>query len=250
MFHLAAWSKLIDNTANTDVTPVTDDILPIQNSHFVLPQDMQLVAAWAASATLSRARLNSGSLRQVNPPYFRPLNVAALPANDPNLVELAHRPFTLKGQEELILEATSGVAMGTERSTFLAWMMPNFDPAPQGDTYFIRFTSTTAAVANVWTTLAVTFETSLPKGRYAAVGCELQSTNGQAHRLIFDNQIWRPGFLSISSLGNRTHVYDYRQTLGKWGEFTTVSLPRFQVLVNGTDAAHEGYLQCVRLPGF
>lgn len=246
-FHLAAYTELIDNTANTDVNALTDDVLTILNNHFILRQPMKLIAAWMAAATLSRARFDSPTIRFYGNPYVRPINVAALPANNPNMAWYDEKPIILPAGEELAVQATSGIAMGTERFTALAWLQTMRDPVPAGTPYSVRFTSTTAAVANSWTTLTITLESSLPTGAFAMVGSECQSTNQFAHRWIFDEQIERPGFLSITGLGNRQFWESYRQPFGTMGRFTNVALPRLQVLANGADATHEGYLTLVKL---
>lgn len=246
MFHTMAWAKTVDSTADTDMTPVTDDIVSIQNSHFVLSQEMKLIAAMAMSATLTRAKLASPSMRQIASPYIRPINVAAIPANNANMWLLDHSPFTLKPYEEIQLQVTSGVAM-TEPAAGLAWIQDNYVPIPSGNIIPLKIASTTAAVSNTWTTLSITFADTIPTGRYAAVLSECQSTNARAHRWIFSNQMWRPGFPSFAALSSRLPYAIEKGQFGVMGYFNSNDLPRLQVLVNGTDAAHEAYLHVVRV---
>lgn len=246
MFHLFAFSEVIANTANIDIDAVQEGIMTVMNTHLLLPTDMQLVAASAFSATLSRARIVAPSLRQVGIPYIRPIFQAVIPPQDPNLQDLTKFPLRLRANEEIAIQATSGVAM-TERFTALLWLMDRYEPIPPGDVYTLYGTSTTAAVANTWTQLAITWNDQLPNGTYVVIGSEIQSTNAQAHRWIFNNQYLRPGFMSVSGLGNRSAPLSYDGRLGILGRFTTVTLPRAEVLVNGTDAAHDVYLQAIKV---
>lgn len=246
LFHLAAYTVAIGTTANTDITALTDDILPITNGHFIPPNDYDLIAACVMSPTLTRARLNSGTIRQINPTYIRPITAAAVPGTNPGVMNLRRDPFRVKGQEELALEATSGVAM-TERLTGLIWLERRFEAVPVGDVYIIRASSTTAAVANAWTTIALTFETGLPAGRYAIIDSDCQSTNAIAHRFMLDNQFERPGNMSITAVANRKADILTAQMLGKYGEFSTYSLPRCQVLCNSADNAHDLYISVVKI---
>lgn len=246
MFHLAAYTASIANTTDLDVAALTDDILTIQNSHFVLNQRMSLLAAFAASATLSRAKLASPSMRQIAPPWIRPINVALLPAANPNVWILDYNPFQIPPFEELQMQVTSGVAM-TERFTGLIWLADQITPVPTGNVIPLRWTSTTAAVANAWTSLAITFADTLPSGIYAMVMSEAQSTNAIAHRWIISNQLYRPGYLSFAALGSRTPYAMARGQFGNMGVFRSNDLPRVQVLANAADAAHEGYLHVVRV---
>lgn len=246
MYHLAAYTASIGNTADTDVTALADDILTIQNSHFVLTQPMGLIAAMAMSATLSRAKLASPTMRQVASPFIRPITVAAIPAANPNMWLVDDNPFRLVPYEEIQCQATSGVAM-TERFTALIWLQDVMTPIPSGNMIPLRLTSTTAAVANTWTTVTATFADTIPTGRYAMIESECQSTNAQAHRWIISNQYWRPGMPSMAALGSRL---PYSITKGQWGVmgyFNSNDLPRLQVLCNGADAAHEAYLHVVRV---
>lgn len=247
MFHLSAFTALLGTTADTDITALQDDILAIQNNHFLPQVDLSVVKLWVASATLSRVKLNSPKIRQINPTFIRPINVGTLPANNPNYSHFDGSQLVVKAQEELQMLATSGIAMGTERFTGLVWLSTGINPIPTGDIYTCRFTSTGTAGANAWTTISYTMDTILPQGLYSMVSSELQSTNALAHRWIFSNQYWRPGGLSLTSLGNRSDfdLYDFEQ--GEYGRFATFDLPRLQVLCNGADAAHEGYFTVVRV---
>lgn len=247
MYHLCAFTEAIAAAAETDADALTDQILTIQNNHFLLGKDMRLMAFWSGSTTLTRVRLSQPSLRMIALPYMRPITQAIIPPTDPNLADLSNFPLTLHGGEEFACLATTALAMGTERFTGLAWLMDSYDPAPQGEAYTLRFSSTTALVANTWTDLSLTWADNIPQGLYAAIGSEVQSTNGIAHRWIFDSQYWRPGHLSITGLGNRSAAQNYNGKLGVMGRFGPTTLPRLQGLGNGTDNAHEGYLSCIRI---
>jgi hypothetical protein len=76
---------------------------------------------------------------------------------------------------------------------------------------------------------------------------ECQSTNAIAHRWIIPNQIPRPGFPSFAALGSRLPYAMSSGQLGLMGSFRSNDLPRPQLLVNGTDNAHEGYLYVIRV---
>lgn len=248
MFHLAAYTSSQIGAANQQMAALSDDVLFIQNNNFLLQQDMSLLFAAAMSVTINRVRLNSPTMRLVAPKYIRPHIAAVIPGSNPNVDFEYNAPFILKGLEEITAEFTHGNAMA-ERGTVLIGVADRVTPVPAGPVWPLRVTSTTAAVANAWTTIALTFETQLPAGTYSVIGSEMQSTNAIAHRYIFDNQYYRPGFLSLSALSGRNAFETYEYPFGEWGRFRTTNLPRCQVLCNGADAAHEGYLFVVKLTG-
>lgn len=147
--------------------------------------------------------------------------------------------------EELAIQATSGLAMGTERLTALIALQDMPEPIPAGTPYAVRFTSTGAANANAWTTIAFTMDQSFPTGTFDMIASEVQSTNAIAHRWIFDVQQPRPGFISLTSLANRGNWWQYLFRYGKMGSFINTAMPRLQVLCNAGDASHEGYMWVV-----
>ncbi len=247
MFHVAAYTASLGNVTNSDTAALTDDILAISNGHFLPQQDMNLAFAFGAGPNTDRIRIVSPTNRQITLPFIRPINVAALPATDPNVGDYRENPFRVRGLEELAIETTTN-AIGPSRITVLLGLWDRPEPQPPGDVFTFRGTSTTAAVANTWTTIVTTFADILPAGNYVVTGMEVQSTNAIAARLILENQVWRPGSVSISALGNRTHAMFYKGGLGSWGRFRSTRLPIVQVLANAADAAHEIYLDIIRVP--
>lgn len=246
MWHLCAYSALTAAAVTNNDTPaLQDDIITIQNNHFLLPYNMNVAAAYASGVALTRARINSPTVRQMNPGYVHPINVALLPANDPNVQVYPPGFLALMGQEEVQFEITDSQAAG-ERIYGLLWLYTQLQAIPPGDIHWCRLTSTVTHTASVWTTIAYTLETGLPPGEYTMISSFVQNTTGIAHRWIFDNQYLRPGFLSTASLANRINREAYTYEWGRMGAFRTFSLPRLQVLSNAADTAAEAYIALVR----
>lgn len=245
-YHLSAFAATLGPGTDLDVSAVTDDIITIQSSHLVLPREMDLIACAAMSATLDRARLASPTTRQIFNPYIRPITVGALPGNNLNIQLLDHAPFQIRAWEEIQAQVT--IAPGTtEPACVLAWLRLQPEQVPSGRVYPWRWSSTTAAVANAWTTCVLTFADNLPVGQYAVIGSEHFSTNARAHRIIFPDQVYRPGMPSFASTGQRLPYAMSMYQFGVMGYFRSNAIPTVQVLVNGTDATHTGYLHVVRV---
>lgn len=248
MFHLTAWFGTTPAAVQTafDLPPLAEPNFHIQNAHVIIPRPMNLLAAWAGAAAMTQARFNSGSIRQVNPLYIVPTELNVLPTSNGPLADWTHNPFRIIGPEELVVETGSSNAAG-EKQKVLAWIGDDMKtPSPVGPQYNLKFTSTTAAVIDAWSQLAITFETSLPLGSYAVIGCEMFSTNLVAFRLIFDNMYWRPGALGKQATQHRQRDLFSDGTLGMWGVFNTISMPRVEVLCNVADAVFTGFLKVVR----
>lgn len=246
MHHTSAYFLNIANVANTDVPAVQDGILTLQNNHILPPQDMPLLYAYAGSATLTRARLTSPSLRQITQPQIRPINVALLPANNPNVMTFQLDGLKVRALEELAMQATSGVAMN-EHFYGVVGLLDRYVPTVAGDKITLRATATTAAVASAWTQIQYTLDDQLPNGTYAMVNSEHISANGIAHRWTFDNQFFRPGMLSFATIGLRTIVENYANAWGEWGRFRNTSQPRLEVLCDAADAVHTMFLEVIKV---
>lgn len=246
-FHVCAYEEAIDNTANADLDAIADNIIQQQNSHFIHASPLQIGFVWIGSANLLRARLVTPRYRQVTTPFIVPIEGAVLPADDPNVADWSDRRLLLPAEEELAIEATSGVACGTEQCVAVVGLYKEPKPAPTGDIYTLRGTSTTAAVARTWTEVTVTWQDQLQSGLYAVVGGKYVATNAIAFRTIFQDQTFRPGALGYAAETTSPWKRQLRGGLGEWGRFRAERRPIIEVLNNGTDSAHTFYLDLVKV---
>ena len=106
-FHLLAYNGAQATTANTDVAPVTDNVVNIVNSHFFPQQDLRLIFAAGMGANITRARISQPSLRLVTLPFIRPLIDAATPASLDRVADFTRNPPRIRGLEEFGFEVTS-----------------------------------------------------------------------------------------------------------------------------------------------
>jgi hypothetical protein len=65
--------------------------------------------------------------------------------------------------------------------------------------------------------------------------------------LIIDGQDWRPGCLSIGTVTDKPSEISMNGGLGEVGRFEQTAMPQVEVLVNGTDADSEVFVQIVRV---
>lgn len=244
-FHTAAYFASLGAVTDADVPVISDDILPQTNSHHFPSRDMKLICAYVSGVTLVRAKIVTPKTRQYGFQYIEPVNAALLPATDPAFTSWYDFPFMLNKEEEVAVQATES-AVGPNNIYAVIWVADQLEPVAPGDAFWIRVTSSTAAVASAWTTLTSTFDVNLPQGLYDVVGLRHESTNSIAARLIFENQYLRPGVLGGVDSSFK-QPWEFRtHKLGRFGSFRTNSLPRIQVLANAADASHVWYMQVIR----
>lgn len=246
MFHFAANYESADNTANLDLNALDDGILSIRNNHHVPSEPLELRAALGLGDELLRARLNSPRVRAMSPIYLLPILNAAVPNTDVQIADFRNNPIRMSAAEEIIWEVTNSGA-GPTATFVLSWLFSSFRPAPTGEVFIVRGTSTTAAVAATWTNVTVTWDFQLPAGVYSVIGAAYYATNAIGFQVQFDGQYYRPGALGFATEGHSVWRGQLNGGLGEWGQFDTVSLPRVRVLNGSTDNAHTFYLQIVRI---
>ena len=247
MFHTAAYSLAIPPGSDLDMPAVLDDILTITNNHFVMTANFQLVAAQVYSPLMDRAKISSPTMRQIAPPYLRPVEQKLVGSSNYNMVLWDNNPFNLVPYEEIQLLATSTIGAATEQATGLIWIQQTEMMIPSGGWIPLRFASVGTAVLGRWTTVPVIFADTIPSGVYAMVLSEVFSSNGQAHRWIVSNQNLRPGYPSFVNSFSRHPYAVSKGQFGMMGQFKSNDLPRLQVYCNGVDAVHTGYLHVVRI---
>jgi hypothetical protein len=247
MMHVFAYyNSALGTTVNTDTVAVVDNIIPIQNSHAIPNDDMQIIAAYAGSPTMLRARINSPTLRQFFPPKILPFNKALLPPNDPHLQDFRSQPLHIPGRQEIQVELTANP--GTTEAAFAFLILQDrFVQAPAGDIFTLRGTATTTCVVGAWTACPVTWDDSLPPGIYSVVGGACYSAGGIAFRIIMDNFYFRPGGVMGATPDLRAPLWQYNGGMGEWGQFRSVSFPRLEVLSSSADTAETLFLNVIRV---
>lgn len=246
MLHVVAFEEVVGTTANTELDAIIDNIFTRSGDNFLPQEDWDLVWAAAIGAELNRARIVSPTNRQITLPFIRPIELAAAPGDDPGVADYRRNPFRIRGLEELAVEATSDTAT-TDQEYAVLGVTLGMRTAPAGNVFTFRGTSTTAAVANTWTTLTTTWADTLPAGTYAIVGMELIGAGNIAGRLILEDQRFRPGCIAGTGVGNRPSPLFQKGALGEWGRFRSTALPQVQVLCNTTTNAHTVYMDIVRV---
>ena len=246
-WHLVAYSGTLQAPlALTQVPAVTDQLLRVNNNNYVMRFASDIPFIHAMGVAMIRARAVAPSWRGITLPEIRPYDTTLVPSDDPNICDLRNRPLQVPATEELEIQVSEG-GVALDRTTVLvALSMGRKAPVRSGRVYTLRGASTTAAVAGAWTGITVAFDDDLPNGSYDVVGLSHQSANGIAARLNFDNQEERPGFPSITALGNRPWAANHDGSMGVLGNFTAWAFPQVEVFCNAADAAHEIYLDVMR----
>lgn len=247
MHHTIAWRESIADIVAEDIAPVVDGIMTIQNNHFLPQKNYSMLYAYYGAAGATRARFITPTFRQLSTPWIRPINLGIVPLDEPNVADYSDNPLLIRGLEELQLEGlqTTGGAAVVVAIAGLA--SQPVGPAPSGDIIAMRGTGATTVTAGGWTNCAITWQDTLPNGQFAVVGLECIGATAVSGRLIFEDQVERPGCLAQGLVSGNGHPLFRYGRLGVWGRFNAFRIPSVEFLCNAADTAQEVYLHLVRI---
>lgn len=245
MFHVVAYESNATLNVETDLTPIPDGLMVIQNGHFLPQVDMKLLFACAMALHVTLARIITPSMRQITTPFIRPLQPTLAGGDLTGIADYSMNPFTIKGLEELQVDAT--VTTTEHVSAILGLSRTQIMPAPQGNIFVMRGTAATTLAANVWTQGAMTWNDSLPAGQYVCVGLEAFGATLRSARLTFENQWERPGCVACATAVQKPSRIFQRGYLGVWGNFSSFRMPTVEFFADAADTAQEVYLHLIRV---
>ena len=250
MFTLAAFSASIATGAPLlQVNALADQHLNVYSNSIAVPEEMPNIFMMSAlAANLTRAQFQSPSLRRIFLEELNPLIVSAIATTPQGVYYLGGDVLPLNPNELLQFWAAQN-AVGAQQVTGLVWLCDT-PPAPidATDVHTLRITASGTAVANAWTNMALSFDQTLPAGRYQLVGARMRSTNMQAFRFVIRGYPWRPGVMGNVNVGDQTLPSNFRRgELGVWAEFTNLVQPTMDVLCNAGDSSFTGELDVIYL---
>lgn len=246
-FHVVAYQlTTAATTADLDMAAITDNIETIQNSHIVPQRDKLLQFAYVGETTLIRAKITSPSIRQYSPIHIRPIDVAAAPTTRTPVGDFRLNSPLLKAFEEIQVQVTNSASSSLVANAILGLSDGPLQPAPSGPILRMRGIGSTTVAANAWTGTAITWADSLAQGTYTVVGLTAISATAIAARLVFDQQVMRPGCIGQVSDAFLSNAMFLNGGLGNWGSFNAFRMPTIEFFCTAADMLQEVFLDFVR----
>lgn len=256
-WHMAAYGEALGIAAsNSDINAITDDVIQTRNSHLIVTEDMDLLAAHPMAASLTRARFGNVALTVRGANHLWPVTRSATVPAFPRPLDLRDYPLRLPRSEEITIEGSNDAA-GADNTWVPLWLAhPNWRRTlPRGlDFFTTRATSVVAAGTEfAWGALTeLVFERDLFGGVYSVVGAHMVAPNAVAFRLFFPRQPlingrqFRPGGLVQNATGNMPWEAQ-NLGFGEWGRFHTFEPPSVQVLADAAGGTLEMRLTLIYL---
>lgn len=224
------------------VPPINDGLIRFNANVIQTTDDWKVYATFVGGADLSQVRLNSPSMRIRGYPNLTPLNDSHLAGSRPGLYDCRDFPLQLKSMENASLQATNAGAAAA-----IALFTMSRDGGNMNVNHSalrkVKFTATLTSIAFGWSPeVNVTLTDDLEAGRYEVYGMECYEADLIAARLVFKDQVERPGIPGqqlVSDIGSPI----YMGGLGVWGSFDSITPPFIQAIhVAAAAQTLNGYL--------
>jgi len=154
-------------------------------------------------------------------------------------------PVPLDPFESLELQCNTDNAGAAQHWGF-ALLSDGSQSPVNGRIYTVRATAAVALTVNTWQNGALTFDQTLPVGRYQVVGMRARGTNLVAARLVFVGGINRPGVFAVNAIGDHDPIKFRHGGFGVFGEFHTNTPPTVDC-AGVTDTAQQFLFDLIRV---
>jgi len=246
-FTLVGWHESIDaSAALTKIAALPDPHVRVEGDNIIVPSLNQLCFCYGVGTGLIRAQLDSPSLRRFLLYDISPVDSYVEPSSPWHWESLLrfNSPYPLDINEPLSAAVLNG---GLQWTTVLVWLSDGAITPITGDFLTVRATGATTLTAYKWTNVAITFDQTLPAGRYAVVGFRYQSPNAIAARLVFPGYAWRPGCIGYDADEEDALPIFRNGRLGIWGEFEHNTPPTVDCLARGADTSQIFYFDLLKV---
>ena len=248
MFTLIGWSESQDSASLVNIAALADPHVRVEGDFIAVPDGVnQLAGLYALGPNLTAAQVLSPSLRRILNMQLGPLDVGAEPVTLPPFLDYTRSPIVLDPEEQLSAQMAEDAA-GASRGTVLAWLSDKPLEPVKGDMRTVRATNTSTLVANAWTNGGLTFDQTLPEGKYQLVGARGMSAGLQAFRFVGVGWDWRPGAIGFDAVQDEEQPIFRNGGLGVWLEFKHNTPPTVDFLSNSADTSQVVFLDLIKMP--
>lgn len=241
-FTLAAFHKAAVSATLLPLAPLADESLTVAGNDLTIPSLNALVAALVFGDAPTQAQLRSPSLRRlILEDISKMINTETCVGAQNVIVDRSADPLILEASEKLNV-----YTIHTLDGWALVWLADGPITPVHGDIHTIRATTGHTTAENIWENVALTFDQTLPVGRYQVVGMRAFGTNLLAARLVFIGYGWRPGVPAGDVISAQDVKLFRKGKFGAFGEFEFDAPPTVDLVGSGVTAAEEIYLDLIQ----
>lgn len=232
MFTVIGWNE--DVVAVNTYEPIAgakDQHVKVVDDVVYCPPLNKLVFA-AARGRIYRGRLESPSLRRLAYNHINPSENTGLAADykfSPLIMYQGESPLPLIEGEGLEAKAYANDIEATYTTIIAGFADGPLAPV-RGEIWTIRATASITAVKSSWENGELTFEPTLPVGKYQIVGALMSSTDVLAFRFVPIGSMYRPGGVACTEYQMGGPPMFRKGGIGVWCEFDSLTPPSVDIL--------------------
>lgn len=251
--HLIGYrTSVLTNGTLAALTPVPDPTVTINGNLIYVPDKYnQIVNAFAltkGAQAFTHAQLQAPSLRETFYPDIAGLFLGAAATGERQIDDYAQNPIQLKTNEGLEFYSDGGGNGTAAQDAYgLVWLSDGKLSTVGGKVMRIRATAAATLVAGTWVNSALTFDQTLPVGKYDVIGLRAVGANLVAARLQFigASAVTRAGVPGAASEQASGFPQFRMGASGSFGSFDSVTPPSMEFL-GDTDTSQVVYLDLVK----
>lgn len=254
LYQILAYAAAANAGALTDSVAVPDSSFSARGGaggagHWIFTEPYNLVAAFAAGATISQVQLFDATWNAINIEQIYPTNKALAIAANPNVMDLRMCPLPIPMNEEVACQIS---CTGPELDYAFIWIQPPGDPGyatslPAPSLTQPRILAivnvTVTLVAGNWSAFVpIVFVNPIKGGAYQVNGAEFFVAAGSAFKInfvkapLYQGRKLFPGGLCSAAYGNNPLRFG-PAWLGPMGRFNNFELPQLSVFGNAAAAS-------------
>lgn len=244
-----AFSESIDEAAAwANWQAVVDPHVRTEGDFVYIGEFNKIIGACALAGTVpDQVRLQSPSIRRINPYYINCLEAAIVQAA--HVQECFHpgAVVPMDINEGMECEA-NGDPAGAEQHTCIVFLAATPPTKVDGNVYTVHFTTTIVLAAGVWVYGEIALVDDLPVGTYDIVGGRLEEATTIAFRFVPVGGTHRPGGMCVPGPEDQEPRLQRFGGLGVWCSFNSVQLPGVEAICSAATGSctMDGYMDLIK----
>ncbi len=248
-FHTAAFYEDIDpGAALIPIAAVPEQMIFTDGDNMRVPDQLPfLIGACAAIGDASglRAQVASPSLRMLANYDIEPIVLADAWGSPPETNFHPTRAIPLTADEAINFFVESDPA-AAEQHYGGVWLADGAQVPVVANFFSVLCEPAVAQAMGVWVNGLLNMQQVLPAGRYQIIGMRARSADALFARLVFPEQVARPGVPCVNAIGDLDISAFRFGNAGVFGEFPSTNPPTVDV-IGGAGAAQFLILDMVRV---
>lgn len=233
------WAGSVAQNASQAYVPAPNDqvLLKFDANTYIPQKTLRLQRLYALAPNATEISIDSPLTRPIGPPQIQPFDTGTEPSTLPPINKYDANAMTWATNDPMGIRV-SRAGSGAADCQVLGWVSDTQVGKVDGPTWPVKMSvPSTVLTTTSWVGQTATVGQSLPPGNYRVVGMSALGSTLLAARLVFQNQVWRPGCLAQDAAAEYDWEWFRRGNFGDYGVFNAYALPTVELVGLSAGAA-------------